>query len=124
MTVADLAHEAAKRYCDAVPLHDWVVALLERLGVPASARAPAHVETLALSWRRLMEEQLVEYFTIPELAALARFYATPQGAAVMRKAPAWTAAVQPMLEAEAIAWARRLTSADAPAGDPAQHRSP
>jgi len=109
VSVSDLAHEAAKRYCDAVPLRDWVVAGLERLGVPPSMREPAHVDALAQSWRRLMEEQIVEYFTIPELAALARFYATPEGASVMRKAPAWTAAVQPMLEAEAVAWARRLT---------------
>ena len=120
MSVSDLAHEAAKRYCDAVPLRDWVVAGLERLGVPPSMREPAHVDALAQSWRRLMEEQIVEYFTIPELAALARFYATPEGASVMRKAPAWTAAVQPMLEAEAVAWARRLTSTgQAGGGDPA-----
>ena len=125
MTVADLAHEAAKRYCDAVPLRDWVVALLDRLGLPATApaREPVHVDALARSWRRVLEEQMVEHFTIPELAALARFYGTPEGASVMRKILAVQAAVQPMLGAELAVWIRAQLKPPAgeAGGDPAQH---
>ena len=33
-------------FCDAVPLRDWVLALLERLGVPPSARERVHVDAL------------------------------------------------------------------------------
>ena len=124
-TVADLAHEAAKRYCDAVPLRDWVVALLDRLGLPATApaRAPVHVDALAGAWRRVLEEQMVEHFTIPELRVLARFFDTPESVSVMRKLPAWTATVQPMLEAEIAAWIRAQLKPPAgeAGGDPAQH---
>ena len=128
MTVSDLAREAAKQYCDAVPMVEWVEAALDRVAAPPNARGPEQVAALARRWRRVLEEQIVEYFTIPELRALARFYVTPEGAAVMRKLPAWSAAVTPMLEAETVAWARGVcpsTSAGgAAAGDPAQHRSP
>ena len=40
MKVADLAHEAARRYVDAIPLTDFARNLLKRLGVPAWARTP------------------------------------------------------------------------------------
>jgi len=56
------------------------------------------------------QEQMVEHFTIPELAAVARFYATPDGLSVMRKMLTFTTTVTPMLEAEVVAWARLLTS--------------
>jgi hypothetical protein len=51
-------------------------------------------------WQRVMEAQLVERFTVAELAALARFYSTPEGQSVVRKLVAVTAAVTPILEAE------------------------
>jgi hypothetical protein len=52
MRIVVVAHEAAKRYCDAVLIRDRVVALLESLNVPASAREPMHMDTLTASWRR------------------------------------------------------------------------
>jgi hypothetical protein len=53
-------------------------------------------------WQRVMEAQLVERFTVAELAALARFYGTPEGQSVARKLVAVTAAVTPILEADGI----------------------
>ena len=108
MTVSDLAREAAKQYCDAVPMQEWVEAALDRCGAPPSAREPEHVAALARGWRRVLEEQIVHYFTIPELRAVARFYATPEGAAVMRKLPAFSTAVTPILAAETVVWARNV----------------
>jgi hypothetical protein len=105
MSVADLAHEAAKRYCAALPLREWGDAVLERLAVPAALREPRHVDGLMDRWRRVMEEQLVERFTVGELTALARFYGTPEGVSAARKALAFTAAVTPLLESELVAWA-------------------
>ena len=58
--------------------------------------------------RQLTEAKLVERFTVAELAALARFYATPEGLSLARKGIAFTAAVTPMLEAEVVAWARSV----------------
>jgi hypothetical protein len=52
----------------------------------------------------------VELLRIPELAALARFYATPEGASVMRKLLALSDAVTPALEAALVAWARELAA--------------
>jgi len=128
VTVSDLAREAAKQYCDAVPMHEWVEAALDRCGAPPSAREPGHVAALARRWRRVLEEQIVDYFTLPELRAVARITATPEGAAVMRKLPAFSTAVTPMLEAETMAWARNVglnTSAGEAAGaDPAPRPIP
>jgi hypothetical protein len=45
-----------------------------------------------------MEDQAVEHFTIAELAALARFYATPEGASVMRKMVAFGTVVTPAIQ--------------------------
>jgi hypothetical protein len=73
--------------------------------------------------RNVLEAALVELLTIPELGALARFYATPEGASVMRKLLTLNDAVTPALEAAVSAWARELaariraaqSSADVPA---------
>jgi hypothetical protein len=54
--------------------------------------------------RRVFEDQVVQHLTIPELAALARFYSTPEGQSVARKTPAFTAAARPVLEAAVVAW--------------------
>jgi len=122
MTVADLAHEAARRYIDTFPLTDVERALLERGGAPAWAAFPPFVNDLARVLRGVVEAALIESLTIPQLAALARFYATPEGAAVMRKLLAFNDAVTPALEAAVRAWARELaariraqSSADVPA---------
>jgi hypothetical protein len=123
MSVLDLHHEAARRYVDAMPLTDFARTLLQRLGVPAWAAFPPFVNDLARVLRNVLEAALIESLTIPELAALARFYATPAGAAVMRKLLAFNDAVTPALEAAVSAWARELaariraaqSSADVPA---------
>jgi hypothetical protein len=83
MTVADLAHQAARRYVDTVPLADLARELLKRAGPPTWAAYPPFVNDLARVLRSVLEAALVEYLTIPQLAALARSYATPEGAAVM-----------------------------------------
>ena len=122
MTVADLAHEAARRYVDAFPLTEVARALLERSGVPAWAAFPPFVNDLARVLRGVFEAALVESLTIPQLAALARFYATPEGAAVMSKLLAFNDAVTPALEAAVSAWARELGArlrAQASTGAPA-----
>jgi len=125
MSVSDLAHEAARRYCDAVPVRDYVVVMLERNGMASVAREPAHVDALTAAWRRVVEAQMVQYFNPAELTAMARLYATPESRSLMRKMVPFTVLVTPMLEAEVFAWARRVVSTAAPAGgDPAQHRSP
>jgi hypothetical protein len=119
MSVSDLAHEAAKRYCDAVPVRDYVVVALERNGMASAAREPAHVDALTQSWRRVMEEQMVQYFNVAELTAMARLYATPESQSLMRKMVPFTVLITPMLEAEVYAWARRVTSASEIGGGPA-----
>jgi hypothetical protein len=93
---------------DALPLADWAHAALERHGVPpgAPARQPAYIAELVSAWRRVLETALVEHLTIPELAAVARFYATPEGASTVRKMLAFNAAVTPVLEPELVAWVR------------------
>jgi hypothetical protein len=50
-----------------------------------------------------MEEQLVEHVTMLELAALGRFYSTPEGIAIARKVLAINATTQPTLAAELLA---------------------
>jgi len=123
MPVANLAHEAARRYVDTFPLTDFARALLERSGAPAFAAFPPFVTDLTRVLRGVLEAALVEYLTIPQLAALARFYATPEGAAVMSKLLAFTDTVTPALEAAVGAWGRELaarlralsSSADVPA---------
>jgi hypothetical protein len=72
MPVADPAHEAARRYIDAIPLTDLARELLNRLGVPACAAYLPFVNHLARVLRDVLETALVEFLTIPELAALAR----------------------------------------------------
>ena len=75
---------------------------------------------LARVLRNVLEAALVDLLTIPELAALARFYATPEGASVMRKLLAFNDAVTPALEAAVGAWARELAArirAQAAAGE-------
>jgi hypothetical protein len=68
------------------------------------------VNDLARVLRNVFEAALVEHATIPELAALARFYATPEGASVMRKLVMLNDAVTPALEAAVGAWARELAA--------------
>jgi hypothetical protein len=85
MTVADLAHEAARRYVDTMPIADCARGLLKQLVVPPAGRTPACVGELVSVWRRTLEPALVEHFSIPELHAMARVYSTPEGASVMRK---------------------------------------
>jgi hypothetical protein len=126
MTVADLHHEAARRYVDTFPLTDVARALLEHSGLPAFGAFPPFVNDLAPVLRNVYEAALVEFLTIPELAALARFYATPEGASVMRKLLVLSDAVTPALEAAVGAWARELgarlraqsTTAEPPKEDP------
>ena len=108
MSILDLHHEAARRYVDAAPLADWARELLKRLGMPAWAAYPPFVNDLARVRRNVLEAALVEFLTIPELAALARFYATPEGASVMRKLFTLSDAVTPALEAAIVAWTREL----------------
>ena len=105
MSVADLAREAARRYVGALPFADWARELLERVGVPLALRQPAHVDELDAILRRVAEEQALEHFTVAELAAPARFYATPEGRVI---ALAFTEAAMPALEAALVAWARAL----------------
>ena len=121
-TVADLAHEAARRYIDTFPLKDVARVLLERAGAPAWAAFPPFVNDLARVLRNVFEAAVVELLTIPELAALARFYATPEGASVMRKLLTLSDALTPGLETAVVAWARELGArlrAQAAAGVPA-----
>jgi hypothetical protein len=110
MSVPDLHHEAARRYVDARPIADWANGVLERLGVPAADRQRADLEELVVAWRRVFETVLVEHLTIPELAALARFYATPEGAAVARKEAAFHSAILPALASELMSWARTVAA--------------
>ncbi len=108
MPVADLAHEAARRYVDAIPITDVARTLLKRLGLQAWAAYPPFANDLARVLRNVFEAALVELLTIPELNALARFYATPEGASVMRKLLTLSDALTPGLEAAVVAWAREL----------------
>ena len=110
MTVADLAHETARRYIDTFPLADVARVMLERHGAPAWAAFPPFVNDLARVLRGVLEAALVEYLTIPQLAKLAQFYATPEGAAVMRKLLAFNDAATPAFEAAVSAWARELAT--------------
>jgi hypothetical protein len=110
MPVADLAREAARRYVDTFPLTDLARDLLKRSGDPAVAAFPPFVNDLARVLRGVLEAALVEHLTIPQLAALARFYATPEGAAVMSKLLAFHDAVTLSLEAAVGAWGRELTA--------------
>jgi len=48
----------------------------------------------------VVEDQAVEHFTIAKLAALARFYATPEGRLIGRKGAVFAAALTSALEAE------------------------
>jgi len=85
MSVADLAREAPRRYLDAMPIADWAGALLDRLGTAPTLREREHVSELVAIWRRVLEPALLAHFTLADHAALARFYATPEGASDMRK---------------------------------------
>jgi len=116
MAVADLAREAARRYCATLPLPEWADALADALGVPPAARVDAAMDELCVILGRVLEDQAVQHLTVAELAALARFYSTPEGRAVARKTLAFSAATRPVLEAELIAWAQRVSAA---AGGPA-----
>jgi hypothetical protein len=108
MTVADLHHEAARRYVDTLPIAEWANALLVFLRVPLATRQPAHVADLAAILRRVTEDQAVEHFTPAELAALTRFCASPAGRSIARKSAAFTAAVTRAQTAEVAAWARTV----------------
>jgi hypothetical protein len=122
MTVADLADEAARRYVDTVPLADLARELLTRAGAPTWAAYPPFVNDLARVLRSVLEAPLVEYLTIPQFAALARFYATPEGAAVMGKLLAVHDVVALALQVAVGNWARELGArirAQSSAGVPA-----
>jgi hypothetical protein len=106
--VADLAQEAARRYVDAIPLADLAQELLQRAGAPAWAAYPPFVNDLARVLRNVLEAALVEYLTIPQLAALAKFYATPEGTAVMGKLCAVHDVVALALQVAVGNWAREL----------------
>jgi hypothetical protein len=67
MPVADLAHEAARRYVDTVPLADLARDLLTRAGASAWAAYPPFVNDLERVLRSVLEDVLVEYLTIPVL---------------------------------------------------------
>jgi hypothetical protein len=108
MTVADLAHEAARRYVDAIPLADLARELLKRAGAPAWAAYPPFVDDLERVLRSVFEAALVEYLTIPQLTALARFYASPEGTAVMGKLVAVHDVVTLALQVAAGNWVREL----------------
>jgi len=122
MSVLDLHHEAARRYVDTAPLADLARELLKRAGAPAWAAYPPFANDLARVLRNILEAAAVEVLTIPELNALARFYATQEGASVMRKLLVLTDTVTSALEAAVSAWARELATrlrAQASAGVPA-----
>ena len=59
MTVADLAHEAARRYVDTVPLTDLAQELLKRAGAQTWAAYPPFVNDLARVLRSVLEAALV-----------------------------------------------------------------
>jgi Uncharacterized protein conserved in bacteria (DUF2059) len=109
MLVADLHREAARRYVDTMPISEWAHATLE-----SSARrrpgAPPLVWPSSCVWRRLLGPALVEHFSIPELHALARFYATPEGTSIARKEVAFRTAATPMLAAEIVRHARAIAA--------------
>jgi hypothetical protein len=106
--VADLAHEAARRYVDAIPLADLARELLQRAGAQTWAAYPPFVNDLERVLRTVLEAALVEYLTIPQLTALARFYSTPEGAAVMGKLCAVHDVVALALQVAVGNWAREL----------------
>jgi hypothetical protein len=76
--------------------------------VPTWAAYPPFVNDLARVLRSVFEAALVEYLTIPQLAALARFYATAEGAAVMGKLLAVNDVVALALQVAVGNWAREL----------------
>ncbi len=120
MTVADLHHEAARRYMDVTPIVDWARGLLEQLDVPPAGRTPVCVAELVSVWRRGLEPALVEHFSISELNLMARFYATPEGASILRKEVAFRTDAMPALARELVTCARAIDariSAQAAAGD-------
>ena len=84
----------------------------EGFGSAETVHLPYPEGVRAMWNRRVLESALVEHLTIPELAALARFYATPGGASALRKMLAVNAAVTPALTAELVAWASCLSTMD------------
>jgi len=80
----------------------------------------------------VLQQQLVEHYSIAELALIARAYNTPEGRSLMRKAPAFTASTTKALEAAFVAQAVELAAVeaqrslrpDAADGNSGEHRSP
>lgn len=91
---------------DAGLIAGWAGVVLKRL--PPTMRQPAHVDELCTILRRVVEEQAVQHFTIAELAALARFYATPEGRSIGLKGVAFTTAITSALQAQLVAWVARV----------------
>jgi hypothetical protein len=80
MTVADLAREAAKRYCATLPLPEWADALADTLGVPPAARGGAAMDELCAALRRTLEDQAVQHLRFPEAC---QQYSNPAGPSPM-----------------------------------------
>jgi hypothetical protein len=108
MTVADLGHEAARRYVDAIPLTDLARELLQRAGAPTWAALSAVRERSRARPAQCPRGPARRVSDDPQLAALARFYSTPEGAAVMGKLLAVNDVVTLALQIAVGNWAREL----------------
>ena len=67
-----------------------------------------------------ISRSMAKHFTVGEIEALTRFYASPEGKSVMKKMAPYLADVMPVIQAQMTVAARRIqerAEAAAPAGD-------
>lgn len=107
---------AAERYEQTTPVAPMIQATVAQLAqqLPADRRAEfiaamANLIDVA-RLREIMLDAMVRHFTAGELDALARFYGSPEGRAVVAKMPGYMADMMPPLQQEVLSAAQQLLS--------------
>lgn len=104
---------AARRYLEVQPIAELLDQMAEQMSGTMGPRVRAQFEELMREFdKKLLEDAVIKSmtknFTVTEIEALTRFYASPEGKSVMRKMGVYMADVLPVIQAQMTAAAERI----------------
>jgi hypothetical protein len=104
----DARRSAAVRYHQVLPMESMMDELVSQLVLQAPPEARADAKKMMLdgidfnALRKLSIELMVTHFSAGEINSLTDFYASADGRSVMKKMPAYTAELMPLIQKEII----------------------
>ncbi len=104
----DTRRLAALRYQQAFPMEQMMDELTTQISMQAPPEAREDVKKMmseGIDFKRVRDvsmEIMIKHFSAAEITALTDFYSSPEGQAVMKKMPTYTAELMPIIQQEVM----------------------